>query len=157
MPPLPEAAQPSDVQPAAFDWAPAERSAHVFEMDDGIVRVWPDVRRAEEPYAVPGTSYDFFSDLHRCALAAQPRSCELRLLTRVFRRPPVQDQCTLHDVIPGLLCCVPDVLLQLFERGRYLVWSVHLCAPCIALRPGPGRAAAPLRACKHRVRRIGST
>ena len=70
MPPLPEAAQPSDVQPAPFDWVPAERSAHVFEMDDGIVRVWTDASRAEEAYAVPGTSYDFFSDLHRRAAAA---------------------------------------------------------------------------------------
>jgi AMP deaminase len=66
MPPLPEAAAPSDVQPAPFDWVPAEPSAHVFEMDDGIVRVWPDASRSEEPYAVPGTSYEFFSDMHRC-------------------------------------------------------------------------------------------
>lgn len=73
MPPLPEAAQPSDVQPAPFDWVPAECSAHVFEMDDGIVRVWTDASRAEEPYAVPGTSYDFFSDLHRRAPGALPR------------------------------------------------------------------------------------
>ncbi|KAK9843466.1 hypothetical protein WJX81_004251 [Elliptochloris bilobata] len=65
MPPLPEAAAPSDVQPAPFDWLAAERSAQEFEMDDGIVRVWTDASRTEEPYAVPGTSYEFFSDMHR--------------------------------------------------------------------------------------------
>ena len=71
MPPLPEVAAPSDVQPAPFDWAPAEASAHVFEMDDGIVRVWTDASRSQEPYAVPGTSYEFFSDMHRCARSAR--------------------------------------------------------------------------------------
>jgi len=72
MPPLPEAAAPSDVQPAPFDWVPAEPSAHVFEMDDGIVRVWPDASRSEEPFAVPGTSYEFFSDMHRCGVTSCP-------------------------------------------------------------------------------------
>ena len=85
MPPLPEAAAPSDVQQAPFDWAPAERSEHVFEMDDGIMRVWTDASRSEEVGAVPGTSYEFFSDMHRCGLHVLldgASNCTLILLRR---------------------------------------------------------------------------
>lgn len=69
MGPLPEVAAPSDLTSDVFKWEPMEASSHVFRMEDGVVRVYSDASMTHEPWPLPGTSYEFFSDLHRCAPA----------------------------------------------------------------------------------------
>lgn len=49
-----------------FEWTHQEPSSHVFEMQDGVFQVWTDASRSEVAFTLPGTSFDFFSDMHRC-------------------------------------------------------------------------------------------
>ncbi|KAK9824634.1 hypothetical protein WJX72_011865 [[Myrmecia] bisecta] len=64
---VPECAAPSEINPNhdPFKWTPQEKSPYVYEMVDGIVRVYSDVSRTVEPFPVPGNSFDFFTDMHR--------------------------------------------------------------------------------------------
>ena len=47
---------------------PVQRSACDFEMQKGVVRVWTDATRTTEIGGLPGSDYDFFSDMQRRAL-----------------------------------------------------------------------------------------
>jgi len=40
----PEAAAPLEVDPEPFCYRPLPPSTHVYEMVDGVVRVWPDAQ-----------------------------------------------------------------------------------------------------------------
>jgi hypothetical protein len=64
---LPEAAKPSELDAAPFEWTPQQPSPYEFELVDGIFRVYEGKRRDEEAFPLPGDSYDFFSDMHWCA------------------------------------------------------------------------------------------
>ena len=65
MPDLPEAAAVSHISPDPFQWEPQPAMQYDFEMQDGVIRVWSDKERRQEPFPVPGNSYDFFSDMSR--------------------------------------------------------------------------------------------
>ena len=56
-----------------FEWTTQEASSYVYEMRDGVVRVFTDETRSEEPFVLPGTSFEFFSDMHRSAPCPKDR------------------------------------------------------------------------------------
>lgn len=49
------------MQPSEFD----------FEMEHGVTKVWTDSSRKTVLAETPGNSYEFFVDMHRCALPPQ--------------------------------------------------------------------------------------
>jgi hypothetical protein len=98
MGPLPEVAAPSDLLADVFRWEPMEPSPFVFEMDDGIIRVYSDASHSCEPWPLPGNSYDFFTDLHRWANMC-PRICVPHEETRTLA------MCT-HKNMSGFHCSV---------------------------------------------------
>ena len=51
-----------------FEWTPQEPSSYVYEMREGVMHVFTDAQRTEEPFALPGNAFDFFTDMHRCGL-----------------------------------------------------------------------------------------
>ena len=59
-----EVARPSQLEARPFGWSPQEPSHFEFEMVQGVIRVYHGSQRHEEAFPVPGTSYDFFSDMH---------------------------------------------------------------------------------------------
>lgn len=66
MPKLKEVASMSELgMTQQFQWKPQEASSHHFEMQDGIVTVWDDETKSKPPFHIPGTAFDFFSDMHR--------------------------------------------------------------------------------------------
>ena len=67
MPRMKEVASMSELAGVAnqFEWTMQEASSYIYEMRDGIVRVFTDETRSEEPFVLPGTSFEFFSDMHR--------------------------------------------------------------------------------------------
>ena len=40
-------------------------------VQDGIVKVWTDNSRKDSPFKLPGTAFDFFTDMHRQDLPHQ--------------------------------------------------------------------------------------
>ena len=73
MPDLPEVAAVSHISADPFHWEPQPTMQYDFEMQDGVIRVWSDKQRRQEPFPVPGDSYDFFSDMSRwpgCGVAS---------------------------------------------------------------------------------------
>eukprot|EP00884_Botryococcus_braunii_P015280 jgi/Botrbrau1/2435/Bobra.0395s0056.1 len=62
MGPLPEVAAPSDLRADVFKWEAVEPSPYVFQMEDGVLRVYSDATMSHEPWPLPGTSYEFFSE-----------------------------------------------------------------------------------------------
>lgn len=66
MPKLKEVASMSELATAQqFQWTPQQASSHHFEMQDGVVTVWEDESKSKSPFQIPGTAFDFFSDMHR--------------------------------------------------------------------------------------------
>ena len=64
MGPCEEVARVSQLEARPFGWSPQEPSQFEFEMVQGVIRVFHGSQRQEEAFPVPGTSYDFFSDMH---------------------------------------------------------------------------------------------
>lgn len=64
MGPCEEVARPSLLEARPFEWSPQEPSNFEFEMVNGIIRIFRGSQRDTEAFPVPGTSYDFFSDMH---------------------------------------------------------------------------------------------
>ena len=66
MPKLKEVASVSELGTAQqFQWTPQKASSFHFEMQDGVVAVWEDKSKSETLFQIPGTAFDFFSDMHR--------------------------------------------------------------------------------------------
>ena len=63
-----EAAAPSHINGDPFKWEPQPVAPYDFEMQDGVFRVYDNAAHTSEPFPVPGNSFDFFSDMSRCAL-----------------------------------------------------------------------------------------
>ncbi|PSC67241.1 AMP deaminase isoform A [Micractinium conductrix] len=62
---LPEAVTVSALRGSEpFDWQPQEAVPWECEMAGGVMRVWADASREQELWAPPGTSTEFFSDMH---------------------------------------------------------------------------------------------
>ena len=59
-----EVARPSLLEARPFEWSPQEPSEFEFEMVNGIIRIFQGSQRETEAFPVPGSSYDFFSDMH---------------------------------------------------------------------------------------------
>ena len=64
MGPCEEVARPSLLEAKPFEWSPQEPSDFEFEMVNGIIRIYRGSQRETEAFPVPGSSYDFFSDMH---------------------------------------------------------------------------------------------
>ena len=64
MGPCEEVARPSLLEARPFEWSPQEPSDFEFEMVNGIIRIYRGSQRDNEAFPVPGSSYDFFSDMH---------------------------------------------------------------------------------------------
>ena len=62
---MPEVAAPSELHPEPFKWRPQQRLEGSFEMVDGVVKYYADETGTHEPYPVPGSSLEFFTDMHR--------------------------------------------------------------------------------------------
>ena len=66
----PEARCISEVVPSIMEEGPQpEAASYSWAMVNGVVSVWQDEARSKRLFAPPGTSFDFFSDMHWCALA----------------------------------------------------------------------------------------
>jgi len=66
-PGMPEVAAPSLINGDPFKWEPQPVAPYDFEMQDGVFRVYDNAAHTSEPFPVPGNSFDFFSDMSRCA------------------------------------------------------------------------------------------
>lgn len=73
-----EASQPSDLNPTPFEWTPQTPSKHAFKIIGGIYHVYSDETMTEEPFPVPGTALDFFTDMHRCTCGSQSLKCRFQ-------------------------------------------------------------------------------
>ncbi|KAK9839161.1 hypothetical protein WJX74_010777 [Apatococcus lobatus] len=62
---MPEVAAPSELHPEPFKWRSQQRLEGSFEMVDGVVKYYADEASTHEPYPVPGSSLEFFTDMHR--------------------------------------------------------------------------------------------
>ena len=66
MPKLKEVASVSELGSThQFQWTPQKASSFQYEMQDGVVTVWQDEGKSESLFQIPGTAFDFFSDMHR--------------------------------------------------------------------------------------------
>ena len=65
MPKLREVASVSELGTEQFQWTPQKASSFHFEMQDGVVTVREDESKSESLFEIPGTAFDFFSDMHR--------------------------------------------------------------------------------------------
>jgi len=79
-----EAATPREVVPDPFEYKPVPASSHVYQMVDGVMRVWSDSSRQHPVFQVPGTASEFFTEMHRIlrysALGPVKSFCHHRLL-----------------------------------------------------------------------------
>lgn len=72
-PSMPEVASIGDLGILAhFTYEPQKASPYTFEMQDGIIKIFSDDTKSDDPFPLPGTSVDFFTDMHRCR---SPSSC----------------------------------------------------------------------------------
>ena len=92
-----------------FEWTTQEAAAYVYEMRDGVVRVFTDETRSEEPFVLPGTSFEFFSDMHRSAPPPHRQTSAV-----------METQCHLRAVTPFQSPAL-DLLNCLLEQGYRLI------------------------------------
>ena len=50
---------------AHFTYEPQDASQYTFEMEDGVIKVFSDANKDDDPFPLPGNSVDFFTDMHR--------------------------------------------------------------------------------------------
>ena len=62
---VPEVTSLSELLPEPFKWRTQERMPGSFEMVDGVVKYYVDEACTHEPFPVPGSSLEFFTDMHR--------------------------------------------------------------------------------------------
>ena len=98
---VPEVTALSELYPEPFKWRLQEKMPGSFEMVDGVVKYFADAACTHEPFPAPGSSLEFFTDMHRYVRLLQGLPVDAAFILHSFPR-------MLHGLVP---CCADPCLL----------------------------------------------